>query len=262
LRGFNKTLAEDDYMAQQADVLEGERARTALPDMPIYTNTIATSQLPSYVNWTNTSWVGPIQNQGQCGSCWTFSAAGALEAQYYNKTGTFVTMSEQNLVDCTYYLGNLGCSGGNVELAFDYVMNVGIDTYASYPYTGRANNGVCKYNANNSVTQDVGWRLIPEGNELALQQAVALTGPVSVAIDASLSSFDSYAGGVYSPVNCSTTELDHAVLVVGYGTYEGQDYWLIKNSWGTDWGIYGYMMMERGVNMCGIATSALFPVID
>lgn len=255
--------AEGDLEAQAKDVEEGERARVSLPDMPTYTNTVPTSQLPSYVNWSNTSWVGPIQNQHQCGSCWTFSASGALEAQYYNKTKTFVTMSEQNLVDCTYYLGNLGCEGGNVELAFYYVMSVGIDTYASYPYTGWANNGTCLYNPANSVTQNNGWRFIPEGNELALQQAVALVGPVSVSIDASLSSFDSYSGGVYAPANCSTTELDHAVLVVGYGTTtDGQDYWLIKNSWGTDWGINGYMMMERGVNMCGVATAAIFPVID
>lgn len=264
LSDYADYVAESDLDAQAKQIALGEKTSASIPVMPTYTNTIPTSQLPSYVNWSNTSWVGPVQNQHQCGSCWTFSTAGAMEAQYYNLTKTFVSMSEQNLVDCTYYLGNLGCEGGNVELALYYIMTVGIDTYASYPYTGWANNGTCMYNPANSVTQDNGgWRMIPEGDENSLQQAVSQVGPVSVSIDASLSSFDSYSGGVYAPTGCSTTELDHAVLVVGYGTTaDGQDYWLIKNSWGTDWGINGYMMMERGVNMCGVATYALFPVLN
>jgi cathepsin L len=171
-------------------------------------------------------------------------------------------MSEQNLVDCTGYLGNYECNGGAYQNAFEYVMNVGIDTLAAYPYTGV--NGTCAYSAAGSVTNDNGWWNIARNSELALQQAVALIGPVSVTVDASLPSFQFYKSGVYEPAGCTAAGIDHAVLAVGYGTTsEGQDYWLIKNSWGTSWGMDGYMMMARNDgNMCGIAYEAAVPIIN
>ena len=109
-------------------------------------------------------------------------------------------------------------------------------------------------------TFPVGFVDLPRGSESALQQAVALVGPVSVTIDASLPSFQMYVSGVYDEPSCSSTQLDHAVLVVGYGTLGGQDYWLVKNSWGVNWGMKGYIMMARNKdNQCGIATSASYP---
>jgi len=230
--------------------------------MPTYYNTVPVSDLPATVDWVDQGWVGPVQDQGQCGSCWAFSAAASLSAQYYNKTKTFVLLSEQNLVDCTPYLGNVGCKGGAFQYAFEYVMDVGIDSLASYPYT--AVDGTCVYSAANSVTMDNGWRNIVTYSEAALQQAVTEVGPVSVGINAGLESFQMYEGGVYAPSGCDPNALDHAVVVVGYGvTDEGQAYWLIQNSWGTSWGMEGFMMMARNDNnMCGIASDAGFPVIN
>jgi len=230
------------------------------PQYNPYTNTVPVSDLPASVNWTAAGAVNPVQNQGQCGDCWAFSSCGALEGQYFLTTKTSVVMSEQNLLDCSSSYGNEGCNGGAMTSSFEYVQqNQGIDTFASYPYTGT--NGTCKYNSANSVGYNGGFQSVLAGSEPSLQQAVALIGPISVGIDAGQPSFQLYRSGVYSSPKCSSVNLDHAVLAVGYGTTQaGQDYWLLKNSWGTTWGIQGYMMMARNDNnMCGIATDASFP---
>jgi len=230
------------------------------PQYNPYTQTVPVSDLPASINWTAKGAVNPVQNQGQCGDCWSFSACGALEGQYFLTTGQSAIMSEQNLLDCTFSYGNDGCNGGAMTSAFQYVeQNKGIDASSSYPYTGT--NGTCKYNSANNVGYNTGYQSVETGKELALQQAVALVGPISVGIDAGQPSFQLYRSGVYSSPKCSSVNLDHAVLCVGYGTYNGQDYWLLKNSWGTSWGMQGYMMMARNENnMCGIATDASFPI--
>jgi len=223
----------------------------------IVTETESTS-LPPEVDWRNEGWVTPVKNQGQCGSCWSFSATGALEGQNFNKTGVLVSLSEQNLIDCS--TENYGCNGGAPDYAFQYVeSNGGIDTETAYPYTGQ--QGSCHYNAANSGAGCSGWTDLPSGDEDALLQAVATIGPISVAIDASSIMFQLYHSGIYQNPWCSSTNLDHAVLDVGYGTNSnGQPYWLVKNSWGTGWGQQGYFMMARNDgNMCGIATSASYP---
>lgn len=220
------------------------------------------ASLPTSVNWVNRGWVTPVKNQGQCGSCYTFATTGALEGQLFNKTQNLVSLSEQNLVDCSTTQGNQGCNGGVTDWCFKYVIaNGGIDTEASYPYTGT--QGSCQYKASNSAATCKGWVDIPKGNELALQQAVATVGPVAIAIDASSVWFQLYRGGVYSSSSCSSTNIDHAVLAVGYGvTSSNQAYWYIKNSWGTSWGSNGYMQMARNQNnMCGVATQASYPTM-
>jgi len=170
-------------------------------------------------------------------------------------------MSKQNLIDCTAYLGNHGCGGGAFQYAFEYVRGVGINSAAAYPYTGK--NGACKYSAASSVTKAKTFQSVQPNSEPALQQATALVGPISIGINAGLSSFQMYKSGVYAPTGCSTTKIDHSVLVIGYGTSAaGQGYWLIQNSWGTTWGQQGYMMLARNANnMCGVSTDAAFPLI-
>ena len=215
------------------------------------------------VDWRDIGAVTPVKDQKQCGSCWAFSATGAIEGQHFLKTKQMVSLSEQNLIDCSSKWGNHGCNGGNSKKAFNYIReNRGIDTEESYPY--EAVDGTCQFSAKTIGATVTGYVRIPYGNESALLEAVTTVGPIAVSIDASNDTFQLYSGGVYYNPECSSSvfDLDHAVLVIGYGTHNGQDYWLVKNSWGEDWGMDGYIMMARNKNNnCGIATSAVYPTI-
>ncbi|KAJ8290104.1 hypothetical protein GJAV_G00008750 [Gymnothorax javanicus] len=217
-------------------------------------------KLPKAIDYRKLGYVTPVRNQGSCGSCWAFSSAGALEGQLMKTTGQLLSLSPQNLVDCV--TENNGCGGGYMTNAFNYVKNnKGIDSEESYPYVGEDEQ--CAYNKSGKAGECRGYRVIPEGNEHALQVAVAKVGPVSVGIDASLYSFQFYKRGVYYDKNCNKDDINHAVLAVGYGvTGKGKKYWIIKNSWGEDWGNKGYIQMARNRNnFCGIANLASFPIM-
>jgi len=215
-------------------------------------------ELPATVNWVTAGAVTGVKNQGQCGSCWSFSTTGSVEGAHFLATKSLVGLSEANLVDCSSDFGNQGCNGGLMDDAFQYIMQCGIDTESSYPYVPETES--CQYNAANIGAKITGYKDVTTGSEPALQTAVATIGPVSVAIDASHSSFQLYSGGVYYEPACSTTQLDHGVLAAGYGTSGSSDYWLVKNSWGADWGLQGYIWMSRNrQNNCGIATMSSYP---
>jgi cathepsin L len=208
---------------------------------------------PTSVDWRSKGAVTGVKDQGQCGSCWSFSTTGAIEGAQKIATGSLVSLSEQELVDCD--TGNYGCGGGWPIDAMAWVIkNNGIDTESSYPYT--AKDGSCKKSSGTVGGHIRSYKQVSYGSESSLE-TTTVSGVVSVCIDASHYSFQLYSGGVYNEPNCSSRNLDHAVLVVGYQN-SGTPYWIVKNSWGTGWGDKGYIYMTKGQNnQCGIASAAV-----
>jgi len=212
------------------------------------------------VDWRDKGCLNAVQDQGQCGCCYAFSAVCGIEAQFYLKYGKLVKLSEQNVVDCSSKYGNQGGNGGTMDNVFRYVKaNGGIDTEQSYPYMAKA--GHCSFNPANSAATVSGFTDIPQGDENALTQAIGTIGPVCIGIDASQKSFQLYQSGIYYDEKCSQTP-DHAVVAVGYGSENGQDYYIVRNSWGTTWGEQGYVKMARNRDdAAGIASMASYPII-
>ncbi|XP_076155600.1 cathepsin L-like peptidase [Alosa pseudoharengus] len=219
------------------------------------------AELPAASDWRKTGCVTDVKNQGYCGSCWAFSATGALETHHCIKYGYRHSLSEQQLVDCSWSYGNEGCNGGYKHEAFQYVSdNGGIDTEASYPYEGQ--ESYCRFTKSGIGAYCSGYMRLPYGDEGTLKAYVAYVGPVSVSIDAGQKSFQYYSSGVYNEPHCSSSETNHAVLAVGYGTENGKDYWLVKNSWGVRWGEQGYIKMARNQNnQCCIACFPYYPLV-
>lgn len=219
---------------------------------------------PDHKDWREDKMVSPVKNQGHCGSCWTFSTTGCLEAHTRIYAQTNVSLSEQQLVDCAQDFDNHGCNGGLPSHAFEYIRyNGGINSEGDYPY--QAVQGDCKYDPLNAVA----WA--PRGavnitalNEDELTDALAFTGPVSVAFQV-VPGFKDYRSGVYTSDVCKNgpTDVNHAVLAVGYAIDADSKlpYYIVKNSWSADWGNEGYFWIQRDVNMCGIANCNSYPNI-
>lgn len=221
-------------------------------------------KVPSSIDWRTSGAVTPVKDQGQCGSCWSFSATGAMEGAWSIATGNLVSLSEEQLVDCSKRYGNLGCNGGLMDNAFQYAIDNGMCAESDYPYIASAgSSGSCQSTCDPEVTvKDCAD--VPANNQLALKEAVSF-GPVSIAIEADTRIFQSYSSGVITSSSCGT-DLDHGVLIVGYGTEDGIDYWLVKNSWSTTWGDEGYVKIERSdstndIGICGIAAQPSFPIV-
>jgi C1A family cysteine protease len=212
---------------------------------------------PSSVDWTAEGVVTSVKNQGQCGSCWSFSTTGAIEGAYAIKTGQLNSLSEQQLVDCDKTDG--GCQGGLMDNAFQFVVNNGgLCSESDYPY--QAKRGTCSTSCT-AVSTISSYKDVSRDNVDAMLTAVALQ-PVSIAIEADQKAFQFYDGGILD-YNCGTS-LDHGVLLTGYGSEDGEDYWIVKNSWGASWGDNGYIRLARGkqqpYGLCGLLMAASYPV--
>eukprot|EP01084_Bolivina_argentea_P229892 387904_1 len=192
------------------------------------------------VDWRKQGYVTPVKNQGMCGSCWAFSSTGNMEGQWMKAKGSLVSFSEEELVQCAGSAGNLGCRGGLMDNAFKWVaQNGGIDSESDYPYTsGTGTTGTCKSSKLSNVAASFSSHIDVAQDEEQMAAWVAKNGPLAIAVDAA-SGWQTYNGGIMS--DCYGTSLDHGVLLVGYGTENGTDYWLIKNSWGSGWGEDGYI---------------------
>lgn len=216
--------------------------------IPFAKATIPTMKAPDSVDWVSRGAVTPVKNQQQCGSCWAFSTTGNVEGQWFLKKGQLISLSEQELVDCDNL--DQGCNGGLPSNAYNEIVRLGgLVREEDYPYT--AQDGTCKFDASKVVVTISGGVQISE-DEGDMATWCAANGPISIGINANDMQF--YNGGVSQPSSwsCSKYQLDHGVLIVGYGTDNGTPFWKVKNSWGPDWGEQGYYRVVRGQGACGL----------
>ncbi|XVF79010.1 hypothetical protein PTKIN_Ptkin14bG0184800 [Pterospermum kingtungense] len=271
IQNFNKTgnktyklslnkysdLTHDEFVAARTGYIRPDNVSTSTESTFSYAEF---TDLPSSMDWREKGAVTPIKDQEDCGCCWAFSAVAATEGITKIKTGNIVSLSEQQVLDCS---GNIhGCTGGSKIEAFKYIIqNHGLTSKDSYPY--HAIQGTCNTEKVTSQGSDISrYESVPSNNEKELLKAVS-NQPVSVSIEAARLDFRHYQSGIFTG-NCGTIH-NHAVTVVGFGTSEdGIDYWLVKNSWGEDWGEKGYIRMQRNVaakeGLCGIATIPVYPI--
>lgn len=216
---------------------------------------------PDEFDWREHGVVTDIKNQSICGSCWAFAAVAALESHYAIATGKLLSLSEQELVDCSE-LSN-GCVGGRVSNAFKYLVEYGVSTEAEYPYENK--QGQCRSgNMEMSEVRMKGFATL-KGDEEALKRAVIRFGPIAIDMNITPLTFTFYSEGIYDDSECDGTTINHSLLVVGYGTDEktGLDFWILKNSWSKDWGEEGYMRIARNKGgICGLDQRKYFPLLD
>jgi KDEL-tailed cysteine endopeptidase len=247
--GYNKFTTFTDFEYKR--VLGAK----VMPNEKRAVKTLNTSNLADSVNWITSGAVNAVKDQGQCGSCWAFSATCAIEGAHFLSTGTLLSLSEQQIVDCDTV--SYGCNGGWQYAAFEYAEAQAQDLENDYTYT--AMDGSCRSSSYAGQVNVKNYANVPANSVAQLKAAIALA-PTSVTIEADTFVFQGYTGGVLNSAACGTS-LDHAVTAVGYGTESGQDYYLVRNSWGASWGEAGYIKIAavEGPGICGIQMDSLYP---
>jgi cathepsin F len=206
---------------------------------------------PDAYDWRDQGAVTPVKNQGTCGSCWAFSTTGNLEGQNKIVNKKLISLSEQQIVDCDTAGEDKGCQGGLMDNAFQYIQSEGgLQLEDDYKYTGK--DGKCKVDKTKIALEVIGYNDVSQ-NEDEIAEVLFENGPLSVALNAQPLQF--YFGGIFHPIFCNPKNLDHGVLLVGYGQENGKKYWIVKNSWGAVWGEKGYFRILRGSGTCGINTA-------
>jgi KDEL-tailed cysteine endopeptidase len=257
LLATSKNIVDDDDNDSDQNLTSTIENNTTEP-----VDNLTSLALPKSVDWRKSGKVTGVKNQGQCGGCWAFAASGALEGLYAIKNNKLVTFSDQQMIDCSSSYGNNGCNGGLMTNAFRFTRKYGVELDSGYRY--KASEGNCNKNAKKVVFKNTGHREVQANNPLALKQAVARQ-PVSVGIGASSQAVQLFKSGIITS-GCPK-DLDHGVLIVGYDVAKnGQEYWIVKNSWGSGWGQNGYMNIaigsqNGGAGLCGINSMASYPTL-
>jgi len=247
-----------DYTVEEMNKMKGYKANLKKKYFELPVEEIDPSTVGDAIDWRSKGAVNPVQNQSMCGSCWAFSATAALEGAYFVKNAELKKFSEQQLVDCSSSYGNMGCSGGLMDSAFEYVEKYGQELEADYGY--KAVDGSCAYSSSKTVGTASNYNDVTPNSADALKKELQ-SGPVSVAIEADRSAFQGYRSGVITTDACGT-QLDHGVVAVGWGTDAAAgDYFIVRNSWGPSWGLEGYVKIGAGANnVCGILSDASRPI--
>eukprot|EP01125_Pyxidicula_operculata_P001813 TRINITY_DN11662_c0_g1_i1.p1 TRINITY_DN11662_c0_g1~~TRINITY_DN11662_c0_g1_i1.p1 ORF type:complete len:325 (-),score=87.59 TRINITY_DN11662_c0_g1_i1:41-1015(-) len=221
------------------------------------------AEIPQSFDWVSKGAVTPVKDQGQCGSCWAFSATEAIESQWFLTKNQLPVLAPQQIVDCDVNNGDEGCNGGDTPTAYEYVIKQGgLDTEASYPYT--AEDGTCKFQQSTIGATIKSWTYITQNkNETEMQAKLVALGPQSICVDAS--SWQFYVGGAVTSF-CGNS-LDHCVMITGYKPYTDVlgftfPVWLVRNSWGADWGESGFIFVEIGSDLCGVADEVTIPLVN
>jgi cathepsin F len=229
---------------------------------PVIGATVADPSAPTSFDWRDHNAVTPVKDQGQCGSCWAFSATEAIESAWILKghaTPSSINLAPQQIVDCDTIDGVEGCNGGLTESAYDYIVQAGgQEPAADYPYT--AKNGKCKFEATKVAAKISKYNPIAK-DESALPTNLASIGPLSICLDAA--HWQDYKSGVLTNLECCPLmkcQMDHCVQLVGYNQTAPTPYWIVRNSWNTDWGVQGYIYLEMDKNTCGIVNDVTWPL--